>query len=294
MKLELNSVKLIDLSEPGKKIEYAGKVCYKSQGNITDTSYERFITNIVKSGHHSVLEHEGKMFCFDRSLYEASIKPMVEYNHYLTFTEEGNCAFVSGNIRAWLDFVNSNSGLYMEGISTKLSKDYPYIFKNYDIGLKCDYGYEAEKKCKELDKHKIYTFEINGTRSFTHQIVRHRTLSFSQESQRYCNYTSNKFDKSIRVIMPEFEEDKFNDVRDSLLKIEDLYFRLVESGIKPEDARQVLPNCCASTIVVSGTLYNWKKFLHLRMDKHAQKEIRDIANCIASYLHITKEEVGAE
>lgn len=294
MKLERNSVKLIDLSEPGRKIEYAGKVCYKSQGNITDTSYERFITNIVNSGHHSVLEHEAKMFCFDIDFFQKNIDPLIRYNHYLNVTFEDRNVFVSGNIRAWYDLINKfDYDLYAQSLSTYLNKDYPYIFKDYDAKMNCTYGLDAEEKCKDLSKHKLYTFEILGTRSFTHQIVRHRTLSFSQESQRYCNYSNKKFEHSIRVILPEIEdEDTFELVKKQCLNCENTYFSLIEKGEKPEDARQVLPNCAASTIVVSGTIDNWKKFLKLRMDNHAQKEIREIANCIASYLHLTKEDVG--
>lgn len=292
MELVKDNVEFITLAEPGRKIEYAGKVCYKSQGNITDTSYEKFITNIVKSGHTSVIEHEYRMFMFDEELYNNSLRKYFEYNHYTNVTSEKGYKFVSGNIRMWYNLVGNDKeidNIYLQGISSYLAEDYPYLFNNFDCKINCKYGKEAEDECNDVSKHKLYTFEITGSRSFTHQLVRHRTLSFSQESQRYCNYSGNKFNHSIKFI----ENIVPNSVKEILVEIENKYFDLIEKGAKPEDARQILPNCTASTIVVSGTLENWKKFLYLRMDKkHAQKEIVDIANMIAKYLHLTKADVG--
>lgn len=291
MELVKNNVKLIDLAAPGRKIEYAGKVCYKSQGNITDTSYEKFITNIIKSEHTSVIEHESRLFMFDKDIYDEKYCKYFQDNHYANITREGNKVFVSGNIRMWyvlLKDIDESSDTFLQSLSSYLYQDYPYIFKNFDLKVKCLYGVDAEKECSDLDKHKIYTFEIVGSRSFTHQIVRHRTLSFSQESQRYCNYSNGKFKHSIRIVdnvMPIGTEDL-------LQEMEDTYFRLIDEGMKPEDARQILPNCAASTIVVSGTLDNWKKYLYLRVDKHAQREIREISETIMSYLHLTKSDIG--
>lgn len=292
MELVKDNVELITLASPGKKIEYAGKVCYKSQSNITDSSYEKFITNIVKSGHTSVIEHESFLFMFDDTLYNTSLKKFFEYNHYANITHEKGYHFISGNIRMWYNMVGNDKdieNIYLQGLSSVLYEYYPYLFKNYECKINCVYGLEAEKECSELSKHKLYTFEITGSRSFTHQLVRHRTLSFSQESQRYCNYSGNKFNHSIKFI-----ENVIPDSSTEILKeVEKKYFELIDSGVKAEDARQILPNCTASTIVVSGTLENWKKFLYLRMDeKHAQKEIVDIANTIAKYLHLSKADVG--
>lgn len=298
MEFVKNNVKLVDLAEPGRKIEYAGRVCYKSQDKISDESYERFIKGIINRGHTSVLEHERKMFAvteeywlkFWQHLFARSDKSRY-FN--ITSSKEGKYVYISGNIRAWYELTKEESDDFKEDreiISAFLAKDYPYIFsRNEAIRLPTDvvfYGAEAEKMCGDLTKHKAYTFEIVGSRSFTHQIVRHRSLSFSQESQRYCNYSGNKFNHSIRFIKCEAFDD------DILQTIEDAYFKAIDNGAKPEDARQILPNCAASTIVVTGTLEDWKKFLHLRVDEHAQKEIREIAETIMNYLHLTKKDIN--
>lgn len=290
MKLEKNNVNLINLAEPGRKIEYAGRVCYKSQDKISKDSYERFIKGIVSRGHCSVLEHERKMFAIPVESFK-HFSNLTEQK-YLNVTSSKDYFFVSGNIRAWYDFLKNNSTDTAYSIKSFLNKDYPYIFEieenksPVDYGLL--YGIDAENVCEDLSKHKAYTFEIVGTRSFTHQIVRHRSLSFSQESQRYCNYSMSKFGNSIRVIGSEVPDGAGH----LLNQLEELYFDLIEKGVKPEDARQILPNCTASTIIVTGTLDDWKKFLRLRVDEHAQREIKEIAKSIMSYLRLTKKDIG--
>ena len=301
MNLVKDSVKLIDLAEPGRKIEYAGRVCYKSQDKISEGSYERFIKGIANRGHLSVLEHERKMFAIPVNPFnEKGYEKMFGFEHYFNITvnmnENPSYFFVSGNIRAWYELLYGPKAVTYQAeadtLKNFLRKDYPYIFEidenrtPEDVGIL--YGAEAEKICDNLDVHKAYTFEIVGSRSFTHQIVRHRTLSFSQESQRYCNYTAGKFGSSIRVIGSEVPDGAGH----LLNQLEELYFDLIEKGAKPEEARQILPNCTASTIVVTGTIEDWKKFLHLRVDEHAQREIREIATNIMHYLHLTKSDIG--
>ena len=299
MEFVKNNVKLVDLAEPGRKIEYAGRVCYKSQDKISEDSYERFIKGIVNRGHTSVLEHERKMFAIPANVFcENSYEEMFEFEHYFNITVNTSGMpthfFVSGNIRAWYELLNGEKSImYQEEtkvLKNFLHKDYPYLFEideNEDVrDDNILYDLDAEKICDNLSAHKAYTFEIVGSRSFTHQIVRHRSLSFSQESQRYCNYSGDKFNHSIRFIKSE-------SVDENVLKIiENSYFKAIENGAKPEDARQILPNCAASTIVVTGTINDWKKFLHLRVDNHAQKEIREIAESIMSYLRLTKKDIN--
>lgn len=289
MNLVENSVSLIDIKEPGRKIEYAGRVCYKSQDKISDESYERFIKGIVKRGHTSVLEHERQMFAFPRYLWDKEVKHIFEWKKYFSVSSEEDTYFVSGNIRAWYELCTNSDNETVKKFSSYLAKDYPYIFEDFGVKFEtCRYGKQAEEMCKNLDPHLAYTFEIVGTRSFTHQIVRHRTLSFSQESQRYCNYNMDKFGNSLKFIKSEIPEGAI----EHLKTVEKMYFNLIELGNKPEDARQILPNCTASTIVVTGTISDWRKFLKLRIDSHAQKEIREIATEVAKSLNILEEFKG--
>lgn len=112
-----------------------------------------------------------------------------------------------------------------------------------------------------------------------------RKLELEMEKE-IANIKCDKFNHSVKFIASE-------GVDENVLKIvENSYFKAIEKGAKPEDARQILPNCTASTIVVTGTIKDWKNFLHLRVDEHAQKEIREIAKSVMSYLHLTKLDIG--
>ncbi len=124
-------------------------------------------------------------------------------------------------------------------------------------------------------EHAVFTFSVEGvSRSLTHQLVRHRVASFSQQSQRYVN-----MDKPTFVIPKTVEADpelkaEFEKTMDEIWKS---YNKLVEK-IPPEDARYVLPNACTTNITIT---MNARELLHLftlRCCNRAQWEIRDLAD----------------
>lgn len=189
------SVEIIDMDDYDNiihKIEKIGRVCYKSEGNISDDSAERFITNILKRGHESVIEHEA-----------------------------------------------------------------------ITVRMICDRG-------------------------VTHEIVRHRIASYSQESTRYCNYTSDKFGNEITVIDLaggfEYDLDKENDRKKynawmrAMENAEKSYFELLELGATPQEARSVLPNSLKTEIVMTMNLRAWRNFFRLRCDHAAHPQMREVAN----------------
>ena len=122
-------------------------------------------------------------------------------------------------------------------------------------------------------EHVSFTFGIEGiSRACSHQLVRHRMASFSQRSQRYC------FEDGFNYIEPEDmneEEDKF--FRDFMRHSKEVYSKLVDKGVKPEDARMVLPNACETKIIVTMNARELLHFFKLRCCKRAQKEIREVA-----------------
>lgn len=108
------------------------------------------------------------------------------------------------------------------------------------------------------------------SRACSHQLVRHRLASFSQESQRYVNYSKNA--AIVRVIVPpSVSHDVFIPM---IQKSIDAYEHLLLNKIKPEDARYVLPNCIASDIVVTANLREWRHIIKIRSDSKAQWEIQ--------------------
>ena len=123
-------------------------------------------------------------------------------------------------------------------------------------------------------------------RGISHEIVRHRLASYSQESTRYVNYKDG-----ICVIKPSFwskEEEfksslnKFKIWEDAMRDAEKWYRLLIDAGAKPEEARAVLPNSLKTEIVVTMNLREWRHFFHLRCSKYAHPQIREVSMMILS------------
>jgi len=171
-----------------KKIERAGRTCYKSEAKITSDSSKEFVRRIIKSGHESVLEHE-----------------------------------------------------------------------SISVRVICDRG-------------------------VTHEIVRHRLASYSQESTRYCNYSKNKAKNGINIIAPPndwLDDKKYNGAKDlfkyAMECAETAYNRAIEIGWKPQMARGFLPNFTKTEIVMTMNLREWRHFFKLRTSKAAHPQMREIA-----------------
>lgn len=181
----------IDGNEILKKIERAGRTCYKSEHKISADSSKQFIKKIMRIGHESVIEHE-----------------------------------------------------------------------KITVRIICDRG-------------------------VTHEIVRHRIASYSQESTRYCNYSNDKFGNEITVIEPCFwdkdnEEDmvKINIWKETVANAEKAYSKLIEMGATPQEARSVLPNSLKTEIVVTMNIREWRHFFKLRTAKAAHPQMQEIARPI--------------
>lgn len=134
-------------------------------------------------------------------------------------------------------------------------------------------------------EHETITIKIICDRGVTHEIVRHRIASYSQESTRYCNYAKDKFGNEITVIKPCFwDENEDAQVFDlwlnAMLFAERTYMKMIELGVTPEKARSVLPNSLKTEIVVTMNLREWRHFLKLRTSKRAHPQMREISEII--------------
>lgn len=173
----------IDGAEILKRIEKAGRTCYKSEDRITDESAENFVRMLMERGHESVLEHE-----------------------------------------------------------------------SITVRFVCDRG-------------------------VSHETVRHRIASFSQESTRYCNYSGNRFGNQITFIKPCFLEegtDGYKLWKQAMFIAEKEYFALLNWGCTPQEARSVLPNSIKTEIVMTANLREWRHFLKLRTAKAAHPQMREL------------------
>ena len=187
MKIIEPSVELIneiDAEKIMRHIELAGRVCYKSESRISDNTAEKFIANILKSGHESVIEH---------------------------------------------------------------------------ISL---------------------TFKIICDRGVTHEIVRHRLASYSQESSRYCDYSNDKFGNELTFIKPCFwseDDENFLLWKDTMAQLERTYLEMRKNGARPEQARSILPNSLKTEIFMTANLREWRHFLKLRTATRAHPQMREVA-----------------
>lgn len=173
----------IDGAEILKRIEKAGRTCYKSEDRITNESAKAFVRTLIERGHESVLEH-------------ASIT----------------------------------------------------------VRFVCDRG-------------------------VSHEIVRHRIASFSQESTRYCNYSGNRFGNQITFIKPCFLEEGTGGYKlwkQAMFVAEKEYFELLNWGCTPQEARSVLPNSTKTEVVMTANLREWRHFLKLRTAKAAHPQMREL------------------
>ncbi|MGQ9551605.1 MAG: FAD-dependent thymidylate synthase [Candidatus Bathycorpusculaceae bacterium] len=125
-------------------------------------------------------------------------------------------------------------------------------------------------------EHASFTFSIEGiSRAMTHQLVRHRIASYTQQSQRYV-----KYDTLEKYVMPHSIENNAEAKKlfeETLQKVSDAYQNLLKCGVPKEDARFILPNAAKTNIIVTMNARELHHFFNLRCCTRAQWEIREVA-----------------
>lgn len=164
-----------------------------------------------------------------------------------------------------------------------------------------DHGHES------VLEHSRITVKFIVDRGVSHELVRHRLASYSQESTRYCNYSQDKFGEEITVIEPCFFDDISDELKTQIRKVllgdfssfipsdkvtqkmnqysnwfdtcyaaEQGYFNMLRNGAKPEEARSVLPNSLKTEIFVTANFREWRHILQLRTGVKAHPQIREV------------------
>lgn len=131
------------------------------------------------------------------------------------------------------------------------------------------------------------TFKITCNRGVSHEFVRHRVFSFAQESQRYCNYSKDKYGNEITFVQPIWQ-DSGEYMTERTLKAwtramdicESTYFDLLIAGLTPQLARGVLPNDAKTELIMTGFESDWEHFFNLRCAKDAHPEAKHLADVI--------------
>lgn len=143
---------------------------------------------------------------------------------------------------------------------------------------------------ESVTEHAVFTFQIEGiSRACSHQLVRHRMASYSQQSQRYVNAMNFEYVTPDSILACEKEvystdaqmDVQLSHVYDGVMReIRNLYCTMLNLGIPEEDARYILPNACCTNITVTMNARELRHFFKLRLCKRAQWEIRELAECM--------------
>lgn len=125
-------------------------------------------------------------------------------------------------------------------------------------------------------EHLSATVDMVVDRGITHELVRHRLFSFTQESTRFVNYEKKmpaSFIKPDLRLYPAVPEHYWDNVISGL---EESYMQLIRWGCPPQIARSILPNALASRIIMTGNLRNWRHFLLMRTTKESHPQMRQV------------------
>lgn len=119
-------------------------------------------------------------------------------------------------------------------------------------------------------------------RGVSHELVRHRIASFTQESTRYCNYANGKFGNELTFIdiRPFMTETAAELWEGSISSAEADYIMLINHGCPPQIARSVLPNSLKTEVIMTANLREWRHFFKLRCSKAAHPQMRQVANML--------------
>ena len=141
-----------------------------------------------------------------------------------------------------------------------------------------------ERGHESVLEHEKISVRIICDRGVSHELVRHRIASYSQESTRYCNYSKDKFGNELTFIRPPWVPEEFGGNqaarawKQAMQYAEFYYLKLLENGWTPEQARAVLPNSLKTEIVATMNLREWRHFFRLRCAPAAHPQMRQIAN----------------
>ena len=249
-----------------EQIEIAGRTAYKSLDKIEydkngrSKTAKEFVERMVSMNHGSTLEH-GTVYL----LIHSKDDNMLPYY----FNNYSIC-----NLLPYLD--NENHSIWA-------------ITTNYRVLVENNLLDDLKYLCEPTEYHeKRTTFRLTCARVQADSFVRHRVFSFLMESTRYCNYSNGKFNSEVEVVKP-IRWDDFSAVQQNLFfgawdYAKHNYMTLIKTGVKPEDARDVLPLQLKTELIMTGTESQWNEFFKLRISDHAHPDANYIAEKIKEQL----------
>ena len=243
MKLIKQSAELLPHQDIERQIEIAARTCYKSEDKISEdnSSAKAMLEKLINSKHLSMLEHGTVYLHYKREYGQRNNKISNFFNKY----------YNNPYSRAKIDFT---------GVNVYVTTNYRVL---YEMGWTKDLLYE----CLPTPNHvKRYTFRLTTSISIVRELLRHRVFSFANESTRYVNLNKKGeylfikpywFDNTIERCQEAFI-DACNQSMYS-------YQQLLHDGLPPQAAREVLPLCTKSELIMTGFKDDWDNFLDIRL-----------------------------
>ena len=226
-----------------KQIELAGRTCYKSEDKITDTSCEEFVNRMVNSGHGAMLEH-GTVYLY----------LPIDDNNFSKLVEK-----------------------YTENKYTVVNQN-QFVTTNYRVLVENGWLDDLQYQCEPTEYHKKrITVKFILPISISREFIRHRTASFAEQSTRYCNYSRDKFGGELTFIKPYWYDQYKEEFESSCQYYEDTYMMAIESGLKAQEARELLPLCTKTELIMTGFVSDWEHFFKLRCHSTAHPDARALA-----------------
>lgn len=283
MNIVHNKVTILPQKTRFMQVEQAARTCYKSEDKlaIDEAGAEEFVNRLVKRGHLAMLEHAP--------------------------------VYLATNDKAVYDFFVTNAFSYACEVQNPAEFDSAfkyYITTNYRVIVENNLKDVLQYETWVTPFHnKVVTVKFTCSRGTANEIVRHRLFAFAQESTRFCNYAKDKFNNNCTFVIPtEYESavaegglyywnddwctdgiptvavsrDTDNYAAISTLlasysNAENAYNNLIEEGVKPQVARDVLPLGTKTEIVVTGPMTEWNHFFKLRCAADAHPDIQKLA-----------------
>lgn len=255
------------LSGVFKQIEIAARNCYKSEDKIGEGTAEKMVKFLNERTHYAMLEH-GTVYLKIR---------------YLSEENEWDANF------GWCPVENTiECDIIHNYLQNKYSKviyinKFCYITTNYRVLVENGWLDDLQYQCEPTEYHeKRVSVRFICDRGVSHEYVRNRGKdgnAFAQESTRYCNYIASKFGGTVSYCIPEWlkEEEKEEFIEDLNIN-EKQYFKWLDKGWKPQQARGFLNHFLKTELILTGTISDWKHFFSLRDDVAAHPSARELAH----------------
>lgn len=264
MKLIEQSVELLlqgnSIPDIYKQIEIAGRTCYKSEDRITDNSYEAFVSRLINNKHHAMLEH--------------------------------GTVYLKGPADVLSVFINNPYSKVTEGVEKSDGRteyeNFLYVTTNLRVLIENDWLQAVQdyitEPCSQHEKR--HTIKCITSIGIGRELCRHRKMSFAQESTRYVNYDNNDiafvipywlklnpgpyrmanavYMEGDGFYLPVTDKSPENEFLTRCHFAEDDYKQFLKMGLKPQEAREVLPLATKTEVVMTGFDSDWEDFLDKR------------------------------